>query len=338
MRGLYGRKSFDMTLKDREGRLLGVHDVKVRVRACGLCGTDIHYLRDCGDYQPMGHEIAGEIVETGSAVVRVKSGQRVVVEDLTMCGVCSDCKAGNPYLCRNAYSLEGQPGMSDILIVNENMVDPFEGLDFVTASMTEPLAVAVGGIRLARIPAAGSLLIFGMGSIGLLLAAYAKATGVHDVVMADYRRGTLHAESCERVAAAYGVSDIYYTREDGYLDAMLSRHGYFDSSIVAAPPPMAADAIRSIKYGGRVISLGVTFGADTGAYIDINHMIFNKKSLIATIAEPALNFPVALKLIKTGMVDAGKIITNTVTMNDYAKLEYLYGQDAPAIKTVLVND
>jgi threonine dehydrogenase-like Zn-dependent dehydrogenase len=335
MRGLYGRKTFDIIFKDREEWTLGARDVKVRVLACGLCGTDLHFLRDCMDYQPMGHEIAGEIVDVGSGVTWVKPGQRVIVEDLTLCGVCPNCKNGNPHLCRNTYSLEGQPGMSDFLIVNEHMVNPFDGISPVTASMTEPLAVAIGGIHQAQIPPAGSLLIFGMGSIGLLLAAYAKVVGVGRVVMADYRRGSQHASACEKVAGFFDVSDVFYTCEDGYLDGMLSKHGYFDSTIVAAPPPLVTDAIKSIKYGGRVIALGVTFGADTGAYIDINHMIFNKKSLIGTIAEPALYFPVALKLIQSGMVDVGKIITNVVKVTDYPKLETLYAWDSFAIKSVL---
>ena len=85
----------------------------------------------------MGHEISAVVEEIGPEVSRVKVGDRVICEDVTACGACPACKTGHTRLCRNGYTLEGQPGMSDYLVVHENLLNPFEGIDPVTASMAK---------------------------------------------------------------------------------------------------------------------------------------------------------------------------------------------------------
>ena len=92
MRGLYGRRGFDIVLRERADVALGAHMVRIRVRACGVCGTDLHFLRDLDEWTPLGHEISAVVVETGAAVKRVKVGDSVVCEDVTQCGACEFCK------------------------------------------------------------------------------------------------------------------------------------------------------------------------------------------------------------------------------------------------------
>ena len=90
----------------------------VKVMACGVCGTDINFVRDwSGDPMALGHEIAAEVMEAGSSVKDLQPGDRVIVEDCTMCGICDACKSGHPELCRNMYSVEGQPGMGQYMSV-----------------------------------------------------------------------------------------------------------------------------------------------------------------------------------------------------------------------------
>ena len=141
-KGLFGKKYLDIQIQEREIGPPDEDHVIVKVRACGVCGTDVNFVRDWDD-KPMalGHEIAAEVVEVGKNVPDLKAGDRVIVEDCTMCGICDDCKRGHPELCRNMYDIEGQPGMGEYMSVRYNSLDKFEGLDYVTASLTEPLAV-----------------------------------------------------------------------------------------------------------------------------------------------------------------------------------------------------
>ena len=77
----------------------------------------------------LGHEIAAEVMEIGKNVKNVKPGDRVIVEDCSMCGICENCKSGHPEFCRNMYDMGGQPGMGQYMAVRYNSLNKFEGLD-----------------------------------------------------------------------------------------------------------------------------------------------------------------------------------------------------------------
>lgn len=96
-RGLYGKKYLDIQERVREIPSPDADHVIVKVRACGVCGTDLNFVRDWDD-DPMalGHEVSAEVMEVGKNVTTVKPGDSVIVEDCTMCGVCEDCKSGEP--------------------------------------------------------------------------------------------------------------------------------------------------------------------------------------------------------------------------------------------------
>ena len=174
-KALWGKKYLEIDERVSDLAAPGDDHVIVEVRACGVCGTDINYVRDWpGEPMALGHEIAGEIVETGTNVTHLKPGDRVIVEDCTMCGICTDCKSGQPQFCRNMYNMEGQPGMARYLSVRYNCLNKFDGLDFKWACLTEPLAVSLTSVLNAQIPLGGSVVVLGAGPLG----AYGSATGV----------------------------------------------------------------------------------------------------------------------------------------------------------------
>ena len=336
MRGLYGRRGFEVALRERGDVEVTGRKVRLRVVTCGVCGTDLHFLRELDEFTPMGHEISAVVEEVGPEVTRVRPGDRVICEDVSPCGGCPACKSGQSRLCRSGYNLEGQPGMSDYLVVHENLLNPFEGIDPVTASMVEPLAVAIRGVRKLNLRPLGALAVFGMGAIGLLSAAYARAMGAGRIAMVARSRGSLRNQAAEAAALALGADEVYYSGDgEGYAAEML-RAGAFDAAIVAAPPSLCADAMGVVGYGGSVLAQGVTFGGNPMATLNVSEMVFEKKQLLTSLAEPAENFPLSIELIRTGRVDAGRIITHRLPMSRANELGQLYGQDAPAIKTVIL--
>ena len=336
MRGLYGRKMFDIALRERPDIPVTGRMVRIRVEACGVCGTDLHFLRELDEYTPMGHEISAVVEEIGPEVSRVKVGDRVICEDVTACGACPACKTGHTRLCRNGYTLEGQPGMSDHMVVHENMLNVFDGIDPVTASMVEPLAVAIRGVDKLALRPFASLAIFGMGAIGLLAAAYARAMGAGRIAMVARNPRSLRNRAAEAAARDLGADEVYYSGEGpGYIDRMIDP-GTFDAAIVAAPPSACADAMKVVGYGGSVLAQGITFAGDPMVTLDVSDMVFNKKQLLTSLAEPAANFPLSIQMIRSGRVDAGRIITHRLPLEEAGRLGGLYGQDAPAIKTVIL--
>ena len=335
MKGLFGRRGFEIEMRSYDEPAWTAHSVRIKVNACGLCGTDLHFLRDMDEFTPMGHEISAEVIETGEMVSRVKVGDKVICEDVTMCGACPECKSGRINFCRSGYTLEGQCGMADEMVVHENMLHVFTGIDPVTASMVEPLAVAIRGVNKLELRQFDFVAVFGMGAIGLFAAAYAKLIGAGRVAMVARNPESLRNRKAAEIAASYGADEIYYSNDPAYIEKMLEK-GAFDAAVIAAPPSVCADAMKILGYGGKAVALGVTFGAGACAEIDVNDMVFNKKQLLTSIAEPAMNFPLSIQLIASGRIDAAKVITHRIPMESAELIKELYTKDAPAVKTVVI--
>ena len=177
-KGLFGKKFLNIEQRTQQIKPLDEDHVLVKVMACGVCGTDVNFVRDWDDdLMPLGHEISGEVVEVGKNVTSVKPGDSVIVEDCTMCGVCENCKSGHPEFCRNMYDMEGQPGMGEYMSVRYNCLNKYEGLDHVSACLTEPLAVSLTSVLHAEIPLGGSVVVLGNGPLGLMAAKLAKLKG-----------------------------------------------------------------------------------------------------------------------------------------------------------------
>ncbi|MDD4079987.1 MAG: zinc-binding dehydrogenase [Eubacteriales bacterium] len=331
-KGLFGRKSFGLELRELPARPLGAHEARLQVLACGVCGTDLHFLRDAADFTPLGHEACGRVLETGSAVTRFFPGQQVVMEDVALCGVCDQCKSGRVDLCRSGFTMRDQPGMAEEIVLHENMLHLAEGLDPVTAAMTEPLAVAIRCVETLAPEPGKPLAIFGMGAIGLFCAAWARLRGAGPITMIARDPLSERNQAAWEAAKALGAERVLYTRDPDWTKGA----GPFASVIVAAPPSLSKDALAISAYGGRVLACGVTFGAGRTAEVDINDMVFNKKSLLTSIAEPGLHFPLALSLIRSGRIDARRVVTHQLPLSQAHGLAQLYEKDSPAIKTVII--
>ena len=333
--GLFGRKGFELAIKPLPPRPLGPREVRLRVLACGVCGTDLHFLRDAEALSPLGHEVCGQVLETGAEVARFAPGQQVVMEDVALCGVCDACKSGRADLCRCGFTMQEQPGMADELVAHENMLHSAQGLDPLSAAMTEPLAVAIRCVETLGITPGAPLAVYGMGAIGLFCAAYAHFRGAGPITMIARNRDSRRNRAAREAALALGARQALYTQDADWPRAALEA-GPYDAVILAAPPSLAAEAMALARYGGRVLACGVTFGEDTTAELDVNDMVFNKKALLTSIAEPGLHFPLALSLIRSGAIEVRRVITHQLPLQKAAELGRLYGQDSSAIKTVII--
>ena len=167
---------------------MGENDVTIKVRACGLCGTDLHIFTDphaFGDpfAHPLGHEIVGEVVEVGPKVTNVQVGNRVVIDNATACGVCRSCKNGNPGACTSIVNLllEGRTVLQEYVVVPAQSVYKFEGLTFPEAALAEPLTVALEMLASAEVGLGQNVVVVGPGPIGLMAARVALHMGARCV-------------------------------------------------------------------------------------------------------------------------------------------------------------
>jgi L-iditol 2-dehydrogenase len=336
---LWGRKFLDIQERDTELAPPDENRVIVKIRACGVCGTDLNFVRDwADDPMPLGHEIAAEVVETGKSVTSVKPGDSVIVEDCTMCGICDNCKAGHPEFCRNLFSLEGQPGMGEYMSVRFNSLVKFEGLDYVSACLTEPLAVSLTAVLGAEIPLGGSVVVLGPGPLGLMCAKLAKLRGAGFVAVTGLPAESERDKARKALALEFGCDAFIETGIQNVEEEVKKRFpSGVDRVIVSSPPQSIYDALKIIRFGGIINFFGLHFGGQSQIEVDINDLVFRKITLRPTFAEPAINFPVSNRLLRDGLIDARSIITHTFGFADARRvMSAALDGSWPIIKAVML--
>jgi L-iditol 2-dehydrogenase len=341
MKAILGKKYFDIKEANSEIEEPNDNEVLIKIKACGICGTDIHYLKDFEkDYAPLGHEIAGKVIETGRNVDNVIVGDNVVVEDVSYCGTCDECKNGQIRRCRNGYSLNGQSGMGEYISVNKNMVNVFNDIDFVDVCLTEPLAVALNAYEKISLPIYSSLVIFGLGPIALLNARLAKVFGAKQIIMVGSNPNTKKNEARVKAAQKMGADRVLFSSNKDLL-AEIEEHtkGGADGVFITSPPSTMKMALKTLKFGANAVVASINLAGDSEVKIDINELIFNKNSVMSIFAEPAIGFPKSIQLIKDGVVDVKSIITDCFTIEEAkVKLKDLFEKDSYVIKAVMINN
>lgn len=338
-KGLYGKKRLEIASRQRDIPPAEGERVTVKVRACGICGTDINFVRDwSGDPMALGHEIAAEVMETGSGVKDLRPGDRVIVEDCTMCGICDACKGGRPDLCRNMHSVEGQPGMGEYMSVRRNSLVKFDGLDWASASLTEPLAVSLTSVLNADIPLVGSVLVLGNGPLGLMSALAARLRGAGFVAVAGHGDDTPLRSARMQAARRAGFDMVIDSSRERAMEKITTVFAAgVDRVIVSSPPESLPEALAAVRFGGRVTFYGLHLGGRNIVPIDVNDLVFRKISLVPTFAEPAINFPLSLRLLKEGRVDPSSIVTHSVSLEEApAALKGIVEGTLPAVKAVVL--
>lgn len=186
----------DIRLVEMEKPIPGEGEVLVRVRAVGICASDVHYFRDgrIGDAvvtEPfiLGHEFAGEIAEVGPGVTNVKPGDRVAVEPSIPCHECDVCAAGDYNLCRNVKFCGTPPyhgSMCEFLAWPASLVETVpDSMSLGEAAMLEPLAVGVYAVEISPDIRGKTIGVLGVGAIGLSILQAAKAAGCGEAFVTD---------------------------------------------------------------------------------------------------------------------------------------------------------
>lgn len=337
-RALFGKKYLNIEERRLEVGPPAENHVTVKIHACGVCGTDINFVRDWPD-DPMalGHEIAGEVMETGKCVTRLKRGDRVIVEDCAMCGVCENCKSGHPEFCREMFNLENQPGMGEYICVRHNLLHRFEGLDYATASLTEPLAVALTSVLNAEIALGNSVAVLGNGPLGLMAARIAKLRGAGFVVITGLSASSATEQARFKIAPDFGCDLAIESVKESVEETIKKRFPKgVDRVIVSSPPQSIYDALKIIRFGGVISFFGLHFGDKNKIEVDINDLIFRKITLRPTFAEPAINFPVSCRLLRDKLIDGQKLITHTFGFGDARDIfKGIVEGNLPAVKAVM---
>ncbi len=275
----------DVRLDPVEPPRPGDKDVVIKVKACGICGSDLSYIkiggihRKPGGVTPIGHEAAGEIVAVGAAVQGVKPGQRVVV---------------NPMMTPSYIGSGGPEGAftEELLVrdarVGDSLLPIPDDLPWEIAALTEPLAVALHGVNRAQVKAGDKVVVFGCGPIGLGMVLWLVDRGITDVVALD-----LAAERRERAMALGARAAFDPTQED--LKAkrtelhgaarVFSREAVGTDAFIdaAGAPNILSDVVRIAKYQSRMV---VTAAYMKPVELDLGAMLTTEMTITTAVGYP----------------------------------------------------
>jgi L-iditol 2-dehydrogenase len=291
----------------------GEGEVTVKVMACGICGTDLHFYHEFpgGDAIPLGHEVAGAVHEIGEGVEGVRPGDRVVVQNNVPCGACRSCLQGDPYTCSNIQTyMNDRAAMAEFLSVPRNMLVPFSELEYGAAAVAEPLTVAFDITREVKIGPFQDVLVSGPGIIGLFCTALVRKEGAGNVAVLGRKFRTARGRKRADAAKGMGADEVFDTDEPDWRGKVRKRFPLgFERIIVTSPPRSIPPLLELARFGGRIAYNGISYTEETIAF-NANDFHFNKLKLIASHAIPNWGFPLALDLLSEKRIPYEGLITH----------------------------
>lgn len=318
MRGVIIHGPKDLRVEEVTVPPLAPHDVRVRIEAGGICGSDLHYYNHGGfgtvrvqEPMALGHEIAGTVDEVGSAVSLVSRGMRVAVNPSQPCNDCRYCRAGQHNQCLNMRFMGSamrfphvQGGFRERITVDEGQAIPIAPtMTMAAAAMAEPLAVCLHAARQAGSLLGAKVLVTGCGPIGTLAVVAARYAGASEIVATDVSSYPLSIARQVGATKTINVAEdpqglAPYTQEKGTFDVL------FEASGNEAALRGALDALRP---GGVIVQLGL--GGDMKLPINI---IVAKELQIRGTFRFDEEFRLAVDLMGKGLVDVKPLLTQTI--------------------------
>lgn len=323
----------DVRLDPADPPAPGSKDVVVKVKACGICGSDLSYIkvgginRQPGGTTPIGHEAAGEIIYVGDEVADASVGQHVVI---------------NPMMTPSYIGSGGPEGAftEELLVrdarIGDSLLPIPDDLPFEIAALTEPLSVALHGVNRAQVKPGDKVVVFGCGPIGLGMVMWLVDRGIKDVVALD-----LAPERLER-ARAFGIqAALDPTKED--LPARLKElHGtarIFNREAVgtdafidaAGAPNILSDVVRMAKYQARMV---VTAAYMKPVELDLGAMLTTEMTITTAVGYPT-EMPEVIAALPRLREKLASMISHRLSLSDV--IEGLKIAATPQSAKVMIN-
>jgi 2-desacetyl-2-hydroxyethyl bacteriochlorophyllide A dehydrogenase len=289
----------------------GDNDVVVEVAAVGICGTDLHIFE--GEFAPKlpivpGHEMSGTVVAVGKSVTEVKIGDAVAIDPSLHCGECFYCRRARGNLCENWNALGvTYPGAAAqfLLSPKKNIHKLPKNVDLKSAALIEPLSCAVRGFdQLPRNPGS-HYLIYGSGTMGLMMAELAKVNGAASVSIVDLNQDKL------KTAKVLGFTNLAKSADE------FDQPRGFDVVIDCTGVTEAIkDGLKHVMPGGTFLQFGV---ANKDAKVEIEPFwVYNKEITIVGSMAVLHSFDRAVELFASGVLNVDVMISDRYSLENYA--------------------
>jgi L-iditol 2-dehydrogenase len=293
----------------------GFGQVVVRIKACGFCQTDYKAItgarRNVTFPTITGHEPAGVVAAVGPGVTVFKEGDEVICQPSGYCGYCRHCRVGNTHYCENAFTTGGD-GPDDVwdgafaeymLTTESCLFRKPAGISFDAAALTEPLSGAWKGvIQYSEMEVGETVVVIGVGSIGLLCLMVARAAGAGKLIAIDpsefARTNALSLGATHAIGPEDAVKRVYEIAPEGP-----------DLVVEAAGPIQAVELMVKLRRRGTRWNV---FGITTHESFELDGGLthFLEGRMDASFGTTPLAMSRAIRLMETGLVDAEKIISH----------------------------
>lgn len=326
---IYGEKDIrveDVAIEDPRD-----DEVQVKVKYCGICGSDLHaYLEGwglptvphplTGKTVPitLGHEFSGEVVKIGKDVTNLKLGDNVAIEPLIACGKCENCRKGDYNFCNNAVGPDGSGnflgfsqdgGFAEFATVQGVFAHKLpEGMDPKLGAVAEPTAVVYEAVKKSGLQEGQDVAVMGAGPIGLLMALLAKISGANNIYIVDVSEVRLEK------AKELGIEKTLNPKEVDVNDAIRKElPNGVDITFECAGAQATFDTALKVTKRTGVLQVVALFGQDVSMNMT-DAVIMQGIDIITTLCYNN-SFPAVLGIINNNQEDFRKIITKEIGLD-----------------------
>ncbi|MGC2660759.1 MAG: galactitol-1-phosphate 5-dehydrogenase [Bryobacteraceae bacterium] len=330
-----------LELTDLPQPAIGPRDLLVRVKACGICGSDVHgYDGTTGRRIPpvvMGHEAAGEVAEVGAEVADFRPGDRITFDSTISCGHCFFCQRGEMNLCDNRQVLGVSCGeyrrygaFAEYVSVPERVCYHLPNeLSFPEAAMIEAVSVAVHAVRITPVTLNDTAVVVGAGMIGLLSIQALRLAGCGKIVAVDLEDNKL--ETALELGATHSVNPLRDDVPSAVRDLTKGHGADIALEAVGAAAPVKA-AIESVRKGGVVTLVG---NIVPKIEFPLQSVVTRQIRVMGSCASSG-EYPACIDLMARGAIRVGPMLTARAPLSEGPRwFERLYAKEPGLMKVIL---
>lgn len=341
MRALLLKEYKNLEITDLPEPAIGADDVLVRVKACGICGSDVHgYDGSTGRRIPpvvMGHEASGVVAATGKQVTRFRVGDRVTFDSTVYCGSCYFCRRGEVNLCDDRQVLgvsvseyRRNGAFAEFLAVPERIVYALpDTITFEQAAMIEAVSVAVHAAALTPLKLGDTAVVVGAGMIGLLAIQTLRLAGCSRIIAVDVNESRL------KLAAEYGADLCLNAAESdvpGEVRTYTSGRGADAGMEVVGTSETVRSAAMSIRKGGTLTLVG---NLSPNVEFPLQWIVTRQIRVMGSCAS-AGEYPACIDLVARGVIRVDSLISATAPLEDgQVWFDRLYRREPNLMKVIL---